>query len=349
MAELPEAAREPGAWANLIDPVDPRFVAGSERLRTNLVQFETDFRPTGALIELSPERQALLGSTARAYAVRVRWAVPGEPAPAEHTVWFTVTRTRAGAQLAGTSDAPADNTSRPIWWINPVSTHHTDRAAVVSGPGIDHQSWLDALDNASTTLANHRISHPLLVAELPPTAAEFERILGVPQGSHRRIAASTWPFGRTTRIVVNPEVANALAPPARQVLIIHEAVHQALPPSPGAPLWLTEGYADLIALDDQPAIAQTHLDRLAADQRQHGAATALVTDAELAAADPRVQANYQRAWLAVRVLDRDNGTATRVHSAVASGTPLASALAAEGWTETTLAEAVHIELARLAR
>ncbi|MDO5499350.1 MAG: hypothetical protein Q4F67_06675, partial [Propionibacteriaceae bacterium] len=57
--------------------------------------------------------------------------------------------------------------------------------------------------------------------------------------------------------------------------------------------------------------------------------------------------HYERAWLTVRVLDRQDRAADRVHAAVQGGAPLADALASEGWTEEALADAVHAELTRL--
>lgn len=347
LIELAAARWDPERWARLTDPTDPGFAAEAERVRANLAQFRVEFVAAGQTHELTEARMHQLGTSARAHAVRVRWAVPGEPVPAEHVVWLTLTNSAAGARLAGIGDGPRERIARPIWWERPVAVHHAAGVAVITGSDTDLDSWLTGLTEARATLAGHSLQPPLVVAEIPASAAAFEQVLGVRPGSHRQVAATAWPHGPAVRIVVNPETVPEHGA-ARQVLLTHEAVHVATG-SVGSPvpLWLAEGYADLIALSDQPEVAAAHLDQLAADQRQHGIAPALVTAAELAPAHPRVHANYQRSWLTVTVLDRDRGSAGRVQAAVGAGVPLDQALAAEDWTEADLTAAVHAELLRL--
>lgn len=347
LTELSVGTRDAQNWARFIDSTDPRFPAVAEQLRANLAQFHVDLIPAGHTRELTEARIRALGLSARVHAVRVRWAVPGEPTPAEHLIWLTVTNSADGPRLAGVTDGPSDRAARPIWWDTPVTVSRRDGAAVIAGSRTDPEPWLDGLAAATATLAEHDLRLPFVVAEVPATTADFERVLGVRPGSHRHVAATAWPFGSTVRIVVNLDAAPAQGP-ARQVLLTHEVVHAAAG-SVGrdAPLWLIEGYADLVALADHPDVSAAHRQHLVEDQRSHGISAHLVSAAELAPDHPRVHANYQRAWLAVRVLDRGQGSAGRVHAAVVAGVPLEQALGAEGWTETDLTAAVHAELVRL--
>lgn len=345
---LTAARHDAVRWARLIDSADPGFPTEAERLRANLDQFSVELTLTGRTHDLSTTRFRQLGPSARAHGVRVRWAVPGEPTPAEHIIWLTVTNSAQGARLSGVKDGPPERASRPIWWEKPVRVHRRDAVALITGPETDPDPWLATLATATATLAERDLRLPLVVAEIPASAADFEQMLGVVPGSYRQVAATAWPFGSTVHIVVNPEAVPAQAA-ARQVLLTHEAVHVATG-SVGRdlPLWLVEGYADLVALADQPEVTAEHRRQLAEDQRTHGVATGLVSAAELAPDHPRVGANYQRAWLAVSVLDRGSGSAGRVHRAVGAGIPLDRALAAEAWTEADLEAAVHSELQQLA-
>lgn len=349
LGELTTATQDASRWTRLIDPSDPGFAVVAERLRANLAQFSLELAPAGQTHELSESRTRQLGPSALAHGVRVRWAVPGERAPAEHLIWLTLTDSDRGIRLAGVKDGPPQRAARPIWWDTPVTVHRRDGVAVVTVAGTDAGPWLAGLTEAASTLSEREPQLPLVVAEVPAGAADFEQVLGVSPGSYRRVAATAWPFGPTVRIVVNPDAAPEQGA-ARQMLLTHETVHVATG-SVGrdVPLWLAEGYADLIALAGQPEVTAEHRRQLAEDQRGHGIATDLVTAAELAPDHPRVHANYQRAWLTVGVLDRGRGSAARVHSAVIAGVPLDRALAAEGWTEADLTAAVHAELRQLAQ
>lgn len=348
LTDLGAARTDPAAWARLIDSRDPEFAARAEQLRENLAQLEVTFAATPRTHHPNDARRAVLGPTATAHAVRVHWNAPGTTA-ATHTLWFTLTSSDGRLRLAGVTDGPAESRAEPVWWFERVRVVADGRATVLAGAGVDPAPWLSGLRTARAELALRHLDPPDLVAQLPSDAVGFERVLGVRPGSHRHVAAAAWPFGDAIQLIVNPAAGGATTGEARQVLLTHEAVHVATGSvHRRGPLWLSEGYADLVALHAHPRVAAAHEANLAADQRRHGVATTLVSDAELGPANPRVDANYQRAWLTVRVLDRDDATADRVHAAVQRGTPIAEALAEVGWSEATLADAVRAELTRIA-
>lgn len=350
------AADDQAGWQALIDPVDPQFAVTSVWLRDNLAGLHMQLEPTAGVRALPEQRRELLGPEAVVQAVRARWSVPGT-ATAEHTLWLTLRPGPEGPRLAGITDGPpatdAGAGPLPIWWLEPVRIIRQGEVAVLAARSQDPDDWLPGLVEAREVVARRVPTTEPLVAQLPGTAAGFERVLGVRPGSHRLVAAAAWPFGDAVHLVVNPEAGGATQGEARQVLLTHEAVHVASGSVRGTgPLWLTEGYADLVALAGQPAVAAAHEANLADDQRRHGIARALVTNAELQPDNARVHAHYQRAWITVRVLDHGpdsrpapgGGVADRVHAAVVAGTPLDAALADEGWSTDTLAEAVSEEL-----
>lgn len=356
LAQLASTRTDALAWTALLDTRDPEWRLRAAWLQQNLSRLDITFAPTG--------RTRTDGDGRTAHAVRTTWAVPGTGL-AEHLVWLIVTNDGAGTRLAGLAGDVAVPQPEPLWAIEPIRVAERDGAVALAGAGVDPEPWLTAmtrarletarLDPARLEPARVESTRPRpdpLVAQLPSTAHGFERVLGVQQGSHRLVAAAAWPFGPAAHLVVNPETGGATSGAARQVLVTHEAVHLVTGSVRGQrPLWLIEGYADLIALAAHAGVADAHERHLADDQRRHGVASDLVTDAELAPTHPRVQAHYERAWLTVRTLARGpEGTAVagRVHAAVLDGTSLPDALAAEGWSEATLTEAVTAELHRLA-
>jgi|LSQX01.1.fsa_nt_gb hypothetical protein len=339
---------DPTAWAAHIDSTDDGFARRAEFLRGNFAQFELTMTPAGRTAPLSPARQEVLGSTAVVHAVRIDWAAPGQ-APATHEIWFTVTRAEGRLRWAGTSDGPSSAPGPvPLWLRHPVDVEAGNGSTVIATRGVDPAPWLTALETARQHLVAHDLDPGPITVQLPGDPADFNAVLGIREGSHHAVAASTMPFGATAHIVINPRVGGSLAEKPRQVLLTHEAVHVVTGPLPASvPLWFSEGYADFVALADHPDVLAAHEKHLADDQRRHGVGTTLVSDRELSPDHPRIDAHYQRAWLTVRVLDRGDGTADRVHAAVRGGKSLEDALAVAGWSEQSLTVAVQDELARL--
>lgn len=354
LSGLQAALPDPAAFAALLDQravtADPGLAPAAEQLRANLARFEVTLRATSRTATPKPETIARLGADLEVREVTVGWRVAGEPVAAEHRIHLTATRRDGTLRLAGLGDAPADDTRQePIWLRQPVTVTRGPGAAVIAAAGTDPRPWLGELERARGPLAARGLNPALLVAELPADPAAFERLLGVPPDSRRDIAAAAWTEGPAVRMIINPTAGAATTGTARSILVTHEATHLAtgsvrLP----APLWFNEGYADLVALGDQPAAAEQLTAQLAADQRISGPAAGPPTDTELTAGAPRLAAAYTRAWLAVRVLDRGDRSADRVLQALRAGRAWPEALAAAGWDEPALDAAVAAELNRLA-
>lgn len=141
--------------------------------------------------------------------------------------------------------------------------------------------------------------------------------------------------GGSAYVVIDPVAWQAATTAGRRALLIHEAVHVAVSRAPAptaadatpaaAPLWLSEGFAQLVAYDavgaQIPLIAGGLLERV----RRHGPPQRLPDDASFAAEPPRRLDAYAQAWLACLTLERLGG-ATAPRRALAGGGPQAVGL-----------------------
>lgn len=153
-----------------------------------------------------------------------------------------------------------------------------------------------------------------LVVEVPPSEKALDAVLGVKPGSYQGIAAVTTTADGSrsrsapTHVFVNPQVLDPLRAQGAQVVITHEATHVALNAATSpAPIWLVEGFADYVALRSQHLPLTTSASRIIALVRRQGAPSHLPGRREFAAAAPNLEARYESAWLACRLLARDGG------------------------------------------
>jgi len=170
-----------------------------------------------------------------------------------------------------------------------------------------------------------------LVVEMPASERELHAALDARPGQYRGIAAVTTSVdGSLSRrsashVYVNPRVFLPLASKGAQVVITHEATHVATnAASSAAPIWLVEGFADFVALSPQRLPVSAPAARIIAFVRRHGVPRHLPGRAELAAGAPHLEARYESAWLACRLLAREGGTDALVglYGALDAGRPL---------------------------
>ena len=148
-----------------------------------------------------------------------------------------------------------------------------------------------------------------VVVEVPASAADLDETLGAAPGTYAAISAVTATAGSGTdaeapvHVFVNPTVTDRLRRAGAQVVMSHELVHVATDAARGgAEPWLVEGFADYVALRDTD-LPDTHHPR-AGDR---GRAPRRCPDALPAAADfdtraADLQARYEEAWLACRII-----------------------------------------------
>jgi hypothetical protein len=155
--------------------------------------------------------------------------------------------------------------------------------------------------------------------EVPASEHGLDAALDARPGQYHGIAAVTTTVdgSRSRRapshVFVNPRVFLPLKPRGAQVVITHEATHVATDASTSpSPIWLVEGFADYVALSSQHLPVTTTASRIIALVRRSGPPHHLPGQAEFAAGAPHLEARYESAWLACRLLARDGGTSALV-------------------------------------
>jgi hypothetical protein len=174
-----------------------------------------------------------------------------------------------------------------------------------------------------------------LVVEVPASQDALDAALGAARGAYAGIAAVTTTVdgSRSRRspshVFVNPQVFGPLRARGAQVVITHEATHIATDAANStAPTWLVEGFADYVALRSQPLPLATTAATISSFVRRHGVPRTLPSDTDFAAGSPHLEARYESAWLACRMLADDAGTPALVglYRAVDEGASVATAL-----------------------
>jgi hypothetical protein len=112
---------------------------------------------------------------------------------------------------------------------------------------------------------------------------------------------------------VNPDVFDPLGAHGAQVVITHETAHVATDAATStAPTWLVEGFADYVALRAQDLPLTTTAARISALVRRAGPPAHLPGQEEFRAGAPSLEARYESAWLACRLLADDGGAGALV-------------------------------------
>jgi len=158
-----------------------------------------------------------------------------------------------------------------------------------------------------------------LVVEVPASERGLDAALGARHGQYDGIAAVTTTVDGSrarrapSHVFVNPDVFLPLKHRGAQVVITHEATHVATGASTSAaPIWLVEGFADYVALNAQRLPVSTTAARIIALVHGSGVPEHLPTRAEFEAGAPHLEAQYESAWLACRLLAQEGGTANLV-------------------------------------
>jgi hypothetical protein len=195
-----------------------------------------------------------------------------------------------------------------------------------------------------------------VVVEVPASAADLDETLGAAPGTYAGIAAVTAGVGSDTgpdapvHVFVNPEVTDGLRRAGAQVVMSHELVHLATDAvrKPVEP-WLLEGFADYVALRDTRLPDRVTLGRAIEAARRDGVPEALPTAADFDTRAEDLQARYEEAWLACRIIAERLGERRLVEVYEdASTEPVARALRSGGAAQRQLVTAWRDTLQRLA-
>jgi hypothetical protein len=276
--------------------------------------------------------------------VATTWRFAGFDPRSEHLeLRVRFARSTGGLRVAGIGGG--DRRS-PLWLTGPVEVRRADDAMVVvagTAATADRYAGLAgrAVAQVRRVLPGWRGG---LVVEVPRSEAGLDAALGAHQGDYGGIAAVTTTVdGSASRrspshVFVNPPVFDPLGPRGAQVVITHEATHVATDAAnTTAPTWLVEGFADYVALSAQRLPLATSASRIIALVRRHGVPRRLPTDAQFAPGSAHLEARYESAWLACRLLADDAGRRALVgfYRAVDAGGAPATELrryAGLGWT-----------------
>ena len=196
------------------------------------------------------------------------------------------------------------------------------------------------------------------VVEVPASAAGLDRALGVQPGTYAGIAAVTAPVDGSTapdasaHVFVNPDVTDRLRQAGAQAVMSHELVHLATD-AVGRPVepWLLEGFADYVALRDVALPDRVILERAVRNVRRNGVPRALPDAADFGTRADDLQASYEQASLAVRIMAERLGEErlVAVYVRARRGEELADLLRSSGWSIGSLTRLWRTELSALAR
>lgn len=351
-AALAEHDRD--GWESVVADADPSFGATASTAYANLVGLDArlDVQVSGRTTELSAERRDLLGPDAWPAAVTLSWSIGDQP-PTVHPLWFTFVTDADGTRWAGTVDAPAEErlAATPLWLLESVEPIYTEHVLAVVGTGsADSRGWVESAEQSVVDVVDLVGSDAVVPQsggvvqlQVPSSQSGMERVLGEQPGSLDQVAGVTWSAGAEEAdgpypIVLNPQQLARLSPDGVSVLIAHEATHSVTGAVLGdGPLWLEEGFADLVAFRIHPAAADASTEAVRASVRADGPPEQLpeVTRGD----DPEALGlEYALAWSLCHHLAEEHSVddVVALHTAVQSGEDTAAALADLGLDEDSL-------------
>ncbi len=232
----------------------------------NLTQLQrVDFRLTGPVPDdhrpqLRPWQQP----------VAVTWSMPFEAANAEHQLRLELSDENAVVRVSNfIPSGPL-----PIWAVGALASATGKTGSVLATKPVDISPWTSAHRRAVSLVLAAGLG-PLtsgwdrrLMVEIAATLTSFAAIVGAKASDQESVGAIAIregaPGSGAVRVLVNASQDAGLAQADREVLLTHEGVHVATrSPEWRAPLWVTEGLAERVALTASPA-HWTYSRRLAA-------------------------------------------------------------------------------------
>lgn len=245
-------------------------------------------------------------------AAELTWQLRGfDEQPARSDVVVRFAPDGDGLGIAGFEDAAERGSRLPLWLRGRLSVARANDVLVMAdGPASAAEA---AAERAVRGIAVVRRVLPdwssPVVVEIPGSGAGLDETLGADPGTYAGIAAVTAPAGDPSdtdgpvHVFVNPDVADQLRRVGAQVVMSHELVHVATDAvrNPVEP-WLLEGFADYVALRDTRLPDRVTLGRAIKAARRDGVPEALPTAQAFDTRSRDLQARYEEAWLACRIV-----------------------------------------------
>ena len=309
--------------------------AGADRDLMGVVRNGRALHVTGFALRYVDQAGGVAPDGSWAADVAARWRFAGfdpQPVRLEVRVRFAVHDGRLGIAGIGGGDRRS-----PVWLTGPAQVRRTPSTLVLVQGSAALADRIAALADAAVPQVRSVLPEwgGHLVVEEPGSQDALEAALHADHGQYAGIAAVTTAVdgsrvrGAPVHVFVNPPVFDPLGSRGSQVVLTHEATHVATRAATSpAPIWLVEGFADYVALSAQRIPVATSASRIAALVRRAGPPAHLPGSAQFAAGTPDLEARYESAWLACRLLADTGGQARLVsfYDAVDAGTPLDTAL-----------------------
>ena len=294
--------------------------------------------------------------------VALTWRIAGmDDSAARSDVLVSFAASGADVAITGFGGEAAPGRRTPLWLQGPLEVVRVDEPRVLvladrrqGGAAATAERVLRGIEVVRRTLPGWTGA---VVVEVPAGAAALDEALGVEPGTYAGVAAVTAPVDGSARddvpvhVFVNPEVSGGLRPVGAQVVMSHELTHLATGAATSTmEPWLLEGFADWVALRDVRLPDATTLGRAVALARREGVPDHLPGPAEFDTRSADLQAAYEQAWLACRVLADRIGPAelVRLYRRVDAGAPLDGALRRSGLARGELVAAWQRSLRNLA-
>ncbi|WP_379185964.1 hypothetical protein [Nocardioides astragali] len=274
--------------------------------------------------------------------VELTWQLGGmDPAPSTADVAVAFAPDDVGLGISRFSSGDDSSARVPLWLRGQLSVARADGVLVM----LDG-TWREATSVAQRVTRGIEVVNRVLpewrspvVVEVPATASDLDETLGAAPGTYAAIAAVTTTAGSGTgtdapvHVFVNPDVTAGLRRAGAQVVLSHELVHVATDAA-RTPMetWLLEGFADYVALRDTNLPDRTTLGRAIELARREGVPDALPSAADFDTRARDLQARYEQAWLACRIVAERLGEQALVfiYEAAAAGEPVDRSLRRAG-------------------
>jgi hypothetical protein len=266
-------------------------------------------RPPGAPTTGEPE----------SWVIRVRqtYAFTGyDPGQRDYTVSYALKRTTQGWRFTGVADGQNDAQPFDLTGLAVASSPHT--LVIGDLPQATLRAYLALGDAAHDRIAAVWGDAQPGVIVAPSSVDKLTAQLGSGRGGDfDQIAAVTdGPLVRDTsaqsdRVYLNPEAFKELSPTGRSVVVTHELTHVTVraTTSRAVPIWLSEGFADDVALAPTGLPVRSVTDDLLGQVRAGKGPTSLPDEVAFDPAKGQIAPSYSAAWLAVSRLRQKYGQA----------------------------------------
>jgi hypothetical protein len=200
----------------------------------------------------------------------------------------------------------------PLWLTEPLHVAATARVLTLGADAAAVRRYA-ALAQRAVPIVGRVVTGwtgPLVV-EVPGSEAEVDAVLGAAAGTYAGVAAVTASVDGSTaadapvHVFVNPTVTGTLDTQGAQIVISHEVTHAATGAATASgqrPIWLTEGFADYVALRDVHLPIATTAGQVIAQVRKSGPPDHLPDQRDFDSRSDAFGAEYEAAWVACRVV-----------------------------------------------